>query len=180
MNLLTDHLKGRARTQLIATALWRMSALLLVESIAIAIVFVAGHAVMERSFATLVERTSLVLRGSGGTSQRVRTTNEFLLALEQLRGRYTPWTMALTAITDRVPSGITLTALAVDQHTALRIEGHAETRESLLTYRDAIQGLSFSHDVAVPFSNLLQRERIDFSISGRVDRALVVLPSTPL
>ena len=165
--------------QLIATALWRASALLLCESIAIAIAFVAGHAIMERTFAMVVERSSLVLQGSGGTSQRVRTMNELLLALEQLRGRYTPWTIALTAITDRVPSGITLTTLAVDQGTALRIEGHAGTRELLLAFRDAIQGLSFSHDVAIPFSNLLQRERIDFSVSGRVDRAAVAAPPTP-
>ena len=177
MNLLTNQLKDHARGQLVATVLWRASALLLIGSIVIAMALLIGHTMMERAFATIVERSNLVLRGSGATAQRVRTTNELLLALEQLHTNYTHWTIALTAITDRVPTGITLTSLTVDRGTALRIEGHAATRESLLAFRDTIQGFPFLRDVTVPFSNILQRERIDFSIDARVDRT--VIPAVP-
>jgi len=106
--------------------------------------------------------------------------NESLLALEQLRARYTPWTIALTAMTDRAPSGTTLTAITIDRAATFHIEGTAVTRDALLAFRDAVQAIPFSRDVTVPFSNLLQRERIDFSIDGRADRASIVLPSPPL
>lgn len=173
MNFLTDQLKAHARTRLIATALWRASALLLTEGIVIAIMLLVGHTIMERTFATVVERSSLVLRGSVEISQRVRAMNELLLTLEQLSTRYTPWTVALTAITDRVPETITLATITVNDRAAFRMEGHAATRETLLAFRDGLQALPFLRDVAVPFSNILQRERIDFSIDAHVDRAAI-------
>lgn len=180
MNLLTPQLKAHARTQLVATALWRVGALLLTEGIAIAIMLLIGQTLIERSFAVVVERSSLVLRGDSGISQRVRTMNELLLALEQLHTHYTPWTHALTTITDRVPTTIALATIMVDERANLRMEGHATTREALLAFRDGLQGLPFLRDIAVPFSNILQRERIDFSIDARVEATAITPPTTPL
>jgi Tfp pilus assembly protein PilN len=99
--------------------------------------------------------------------------NELLLTLERLHSRYTPWTVALTAIAERIPADIVLSSVTLNEGATLRVEGHAMKREALLAFRDALQVMPFLRDVAVPFSNLLQRERIDFSIDARIDRTAI-------
>lgn len=127
----------------------------------------------ERNFAAVVEHSSLVLRTGGATSQDVRTTNELLLALEQFRTIFTPWSVAITALTERVPPTIVLTDITIERGTSLRVDGRAPEREHLLAFRDALQTLPYLTDIVVPFSNLLLRERIDFSIEARIDRTTI-------
>lgn len=179
MNLLTPILRRRARRHLAFAALRGISGLLALYCAIIASVLVIGRAVTERNFATVVERSSLVLRTGGATSQDVRATNELLLALEQFRNTFTPWSVAITAIAARVPPTIVLTDITIERGTSLRVDGRAPERDHLLAFRDALQALPILSDIVVPFSNLLLRERIDFSIEARVDRTTIPIGTPP-
>ncbi|MDO8622550.1 MAG: hypothetical protein Q7R80_04940 [bacterium] len=150
-----------------------MSGLLVLYCAVVASVLVIGRTITERNFATVVEHSSLVLRSGGATSQDIRATNELLLALEQFRRTFTPWSVAFITIAERVPTPIVLTEITVDRNASLRVDGRAPEREGLLVFRDALQTLPYLSEVVVPFSNLLLRERIDFTIEAHVDRAAI-------
>lgn len=174
MNLLTATLRRRARRRLAVTLLRNVGAALLGYSIIAATILLIGRTIAEQNFATVIARSTLVLRDLSGASREAQAANEMLLAFEQIRRTFTPWTIALTAIAERAPTGITFTNIAVEAAgDAVRIGGRAATRDDLLKFQTDLRKITFLTEVTIPFSSFLQRERIDFSIDVRLDRAAV-------
>ena|GEM_PF-3612254 len=175
MNLLTPALHRRARTAVALAALRSIGAVLLCYGIAAAIVLIIGRAVVEWNFARVVERSTLVLRTANVASREAQATNEMLLTVETLQQTFTPWSVVLAAITERAPAGITLTAATITAEGALHMEGRAATRDDLLTFQERLRTVPYLTEVTVPFSNLLLRERIVFSMDASVARSAVPL-----
>ncbi|MDO8599058.1 MAG: hypothetical protein Q7S02_03030 [bacterium] len=175
MNLLTPALRRRARLDIGLTVLRSIGAILLVYGLVAAIILLIGRTIAEWNFARVVERSTLVLRATTATSHEAQVTNEILLAIEEFQRTFTPWTVALTAITTHTPPGIILTTVTINRESMLRIEGIAATRDDLLTFQERLRELPYLSEVTIPFSNLLLRERIDFSIDAGVNRATVPL-----
>lgn len=173
MNLLTPSLRRRAQIQLALAALRGIGAILLGYSVVAATILLIGRAVTEWNFANVVERSTLVLRQTNATSREAQEVNEILLAIEEIEHAFIPWTVVLTAATTAAPTGITFTATTVTNASTLRIEGQATTRDDLLAFQERLRRLPFLANVTIPFSNLLLRERINFSIEARVLKAAV-------
>lgn len=173
VNLLTPALHSRARVEVALTALRGIGAVLLCYGIVVAIVLLAGRAVVEWNFARVVERSTLVLRTAGAASREAQATNEMLLAIEALQRSFTPWASVFATVAERAPSGITLTAATITAEGALHLEGHAVTRDDLLDFQERLRTVPYLTEVTIPFPNLLLRERIVFSIDAEVERSAV-------
>jgi Tfp pilus assembly protein PilN len=173
VNLLTPALHRRASVEIALAALRSIGAILLCYGIVAAIVLLAGRAIVEWNFARVVERSTLVLRTAGAASREAQTTNEMLLALESLQHSFTPWASVMAMVAERAPSGITLTAANITADGALHLEGRAATRDDLLAFQERLRTVPYLTEVTVPFSNLLLREQIVFSIDATVERGAV-------
>lgn len=149
--------------------------MLLAYGLVAATVLLIGRTIAEWNFARVVERSTLVLRAANAPSHEAQVTNEVLLAMEEFQRTFTPWTVALTAITAQTPTGVTLTTVTINRESMLRIEGVAATRDDLLAFQERLRELPYLSEVTIPFANLLLRERIDFSIDAGVNRVIVPL-----
>ena len=169
MNLLTPALRKTARAHMSLALLHAIALHLLVVCLFAASIMLGGRTLLERNFRTMVEQSSLILQRFEGTFREFRQANEFLRAFDRIQRDDTPWSIAIIAIAEATPTDIRLTEFHMDRARGrLTMAGRAGTRESLLGFRDRLQTLPFLRDADVPFTDLLKKSALDFTITARI------------
>ncbi len=133
--------------------------------IVVAIVLLVSRAVLQQQFIRIVGETTLLTKENDDIESSVRTLNDSIVQGDRLESKSYPWSEFLLHLATLVSPGVRLSTLDLNQGGPSTIEGLADTRESLIQFRDQLNtDPAFGH-VDLPVSTLLNRSNIDFTIT---------------
>lgn len=100
-------------------------------------------------------------------SQKTNELNTWLTVLKREVALDFPWPLLLGTIDQAAPSGIGFHTLNLSLAThALSLSGHADTRDELIAFQEALIALPSLSNVNSPITNLLKRDNIEFSMTA--------------
>jgi len=101
------------------------------------------------------------------TEEIIKELNSQLKTVEQIQGKYILWTNLIKDFSNSVPDGIELHTTLIDRITKqVKITGLAQNREILLSFQETMKEFTYFDNVVYPISNLIEKENINFEISG--------------
>lgn len=138
----------------------------------LAITYLLGWIVLTNTFNGLTVSVLLVNRETPTYNQEIRNTNSLLRDTIASAAGYRPLTPRLNEIIDHLPPDIHLTTLVIDQTAgSLVMTGVAQTRDALLGYESALGHFSDLEKLPDPYSELFQKDNVNFEIHARLKHA---------
>jgi Tfp pilus assembly protein PilN len=133
------------------------------------VIFVTGDHVLQIYFNNLAVRTTLLAFQNSSKNKQIKQINVVLADVEAVQKIYAPWSQKIAALSEAIPSGITLTALDADKNTkSLNISGVAKTRLDLLELKNHLEKSGLFSAIEQPPEQLTEKENILFSITGKL------------
>ncbi|MFA6391436.1 MAG: PilN domain-containing protein [Patescibacteria group bacterium] len=101
--------------------------------------------------------------------QSVISFNSLVQNVSSIQLEYILWSDIFIEIGNRISDGVVLSSLSIQKSNGtFQISGTAETRDSLLSFKNNLEISPFFENIDSPISNLLSKENISFTLSGRV------------
>lgn len=101
--------------------------------------------------------------------KEVDDINRQLKYLDQLQAETKNYPFYLEKLTSLTKEGIKFKNISIEQDKIV-IEGHALTRENLLSLKEALAASPYFEKLDIPLSNFLRQNEIDFSFSFQIKR----------
>jgi|GEM_PF-5477395 len=100
-------------------------------------------------------------------NQKTKQLNGWLTILKRESVLDFPWPLMLSTIDHAAPGGVTFRSLnlSLASH-QLTLNGHADTRDTLISFQQALSALPSLSKVNSPITNLLKHDNIDFSMTA--------------
>ncbi len=99
--------------------------------------------------------------------------NKQLMLANNIQLEYIKWTNIIKSFSSTITKDIILTGLQFDStDQELSIKGVAQNRDILVSFQNNLEELSYFSDINVPISSLMQRENINFEITGQLTDAI--------
>jgi len=99
--------------------------------------------------------------------------NKQLMSANNIQLEYIKWTNIIKSFSSTISGGIILTNLQfVSTDQELNIKGVAQNRDILIDFQNNLEELSYFNDINIPISSLLQKENINFEITGQLTDAI--------
>lgn len=101
--------------------------------------------------------------------ERAKKLNALLTQTDQLFARMPAWSTLLEELRSRITSGITVNTVSLPSPEAVfSISGIAQNRGQLNLFKKSLEGSEMFSEVAIPLTNLEQKENISFSVSFKM------------
>ncbi|MBU1075081.1 PilN domain-containing protein [Patescibacteria group bacterium] len=101
--------------------------------------------------------------------QTVQNFNSLLGNVSAIQSEYVAWSPVLIETAKTVANGVTLTSFTIQKtNLTFQFSGNADTRDSLLAFKNNLEQSPFYSNIESPISNLLSKENISFTLSGQV------------
>jgi hypothetical protein len=99
----------------------------------------------------------------------VKNMNSLLFSASKIQSGQLYWSKFLEKLNDKVSSGITIESVANKNYT-VSLAGKADTRESLLAFKESIEKDECFESVALPLSDLVSKENVVFQMDFKVKK----------
>lgn len=140
----------------------------------IATIFIFSYFLLNNEKKSLDELINgeLSLQAEGKVSAVEDATSDLnrqLILANNIQLKYIKWSNLIKSFSSNISDGIILNNLEFDTtNKKLNIKGVAKNREQLVDFQNNLEELSYLNDIKIPISNLLQREDINFEITGEL------------
>lgn len=101
--------------------------------------------------------------------------NTQLQQVNQIQQQYFVWSKFLDNFSKLIPNGITIKELQFNTNIltsatdkTFKIVGNAETREDFIELEEYLNNSEFFTNINAPISNLIEKENINFTITGNI------------
>jgi len=137
-------------------------------------IFIFSYFLLSNQKKLLTEQINkeIALRQEGKVSAVEEATSELnkqLNLANEIQLNYIKWTDFIKTYSSAMVEGITLTNLNFNTTgKILTINGTAQSRSTLLKYQQNLEELDYFSDIDMPISNLIQKENINFEITGNL------------
>lgn len=168
LNLISPAKKQQFKLEQIYIIIKNIIILLLLSSIIIAIALLITKNALQLHFQKIVEQTTLTTQYANTFSAEVRDFNRIINAVSAVQENYTDWNAFLVNFSAITPNGIVIKNLLINE-THIIIKGVADTRDSLLNFKNNLEESVIFSNVEIPIDNLLERTNIEFDIKAAVD-----------
>lgn len=103
-------------------------------------------------------------------NKQIADLNRSVARIEKLQKEVIPSSLLIEDLATRAPEGIHISFLEFETVTrAVKITGHADTREALLLYEGALLESPYLTDLDSPISNLFEKTDLKFSFNALLD-----------
>jgi len=127
------------------------------------IVLLGGQWILQDYFSQIAQQIVLVSNHYAETNQEIKKINFTLNQVEKIQKEYESPTVFLISLTEKIPQGVILSTLVVNNK-KITLTGTADTRENLLLFRDNLNTLKSLKPVEIPPSQLTEKNNIQFSL----------------
>jgi len=103
----------------------------------------------------------------GEFKKEVDQANKLLKSFDSLQTQIINYSFALQKLTEIVPAGINFKSLSISNKD-IKLEGHADTREILVSFKDVLESSQYFEKINSPLSNFLKQKDISFSFSFQI------------
>ncbi|MFZ2189421.1 MAG: PilN domain-containing protein [Candidatus Magasanikiibacteriota bacterium] len=130
------------------------------------IALLGGQWVLQDHFYAITGQINSVNNKYADKNQEIKNINRTLIQTEKIQNEYTVWTTKIAELTNIIPDGITLTGLSFDKNNKkINITGEAVSRNDLLLFKQNLESIQWINSVEVPPDQLIQKNKIQFSIT---------------
>ncbi len=113
------------------------------------------------------ERT--IIQQQGALPQdRIRQFNALLTRVAKMQKSTLDWSLYLADLEKRLPPGIAVTSIGLNDTLQLRLAGVAATRDDLQKIQSALSPSSLYRNITAPVANLLDRTNVSFTLTAEM------------
>lgn len=100
-------------------------------------------------------------------TQKTKELNDWLTVLKRESALDFPWPLMLRTIDQAAPDGVNFHTLNLSLAThQVTLNGHADTRDHMIAFQQALKALPSLTNVNSPITNLLKHDNINFSMTA--------------
>lgn len=170
INLISQELKNKIKLRHIYHLLKRMNYILSFIVLVSAVALVVLKYLIQDTFDGIISETGLITKNSQGYNSMAKDINGKLSAVSKIQDDYVPWSRLLEIISNISPADVSLTSINISKdNKTIRLKGFANTRESLLALKDALEADKIYKNVDFPVKNLMEKNNITFDIVAGLD-----------
>jgi len=170
LNLLSEEAKKEAKLKRFHSLIVRVDAILIIGAVFLSIFFTAAKALLVANFKEFYNQDALLKTNGQEYNEKIRAINEKLKTVSKIQEEFTPSSLLIKELTDRIPDGVSLSYIRADiGGRNLRISGQADKRESFLTLRSNLSESPAFVEIDSPLQNILRKENVDFEINIKLD-----------
>ena len=170
LNLLSPKKKEELEQSFIFAILGNMIEVTLIIIIVSSMILLAAKIVLKNNFEVIVAQSALINREFGAINQDIRKLNQELKNLDHVQKNYVAWSRFFTGLGKAVPTGVKLTAIAVNKNNdALTVSGFAATRANFLEFKKNINNFPAITNIESPIANLLLPRDINFTFTSKLN-----------
>lgn len=126
--------------------------------------FLCAQIILEHIFSDAISRAKLVADATEDSEFRVDANNR-IRGIAQMQEEYIPWSHFVEYIAKSSNNGIIFNNIEISkEEQQIKLIGVAETRNSLLQFKNDLQESSNISEVIFPIENILKKEDVDFNI----------------
>ena len=178
LNLLNPNERNKAKKIKLYFIVKFLSIQLLIVTAIISAVSYFSVALLQNDLDSIEQQieSEILFRESGELNSIEDATEELnsqLQQVESIQAKYLVWTQFINDIALLIPENITIDRAEFNTNLLLastindfEIEGTALTREDFIAFQQILNDSSIFSEIDAPISNLIQKENINFTISG--------------
>lgn len=164
LNLLSNEQKQELRIKKINLIIKKIMVCLIITAIIIALLLFAAKTMLANSLDN-INNTSYA--SSYWFNKEIIHVNNLIEFIERISVNHKFWSEALIEMSENTPDGIIFSTLQINTlSNMLLITGIAQTRDSLLIFKDNLNKSIFFDNVNIPIQNLAEKTDINFSLSA--------------
>jgi|GEM_PF-6962141 len=166
LNLLSQQKLAAYERKKLYSATKTMLEFLLFSIIIIGIIVVTAKAILQISFNSLIEETTLVTKNTTFFNQEIVELNQKIKEIKTAQNNYIFWNHYLLPIVNKIPAEVKISQLDLGQSDKkIVIKGVAQNREGLLGLKRDLESLDFVSELRSPIANILQSQNINFEFT---------------
>ncbi len=170
LNLVSQELKQEIKSRHVYSLLKKMNYVLIIIAIIITIILLVAKIILQNNFNDVVAQTTLVTSSSRGNIDKVRKINSQIDTVTNIQNEYIAWSYLLEMLAQMPSNEISFSYIKIEKESqALKIKGHADTRDSLLELKQKLKDSNIFTDIKSPIENILQKENINFELSMKLN-----------
>lgn len=137
----------------------------------IAVALMLARFSLLENYNKIKEETSLVNVGSTGFLKEIDVLNEKIVTAEAVQKNFSKWSGILFSLSTLVPSSVRLNYLFLNRDSGgLRLSGLAADRNTLLSFKAALESSELLEQLEAPLSNLLEKTNVEFRLNGIIKK----------
>lgn len=101
-----------------------------------------------------------------------KTIKEFngeVAAIKDISDKHLQWSGYLSTVAALIPEGVSISDMSTKEYQVFLV-GEAKSRESMMKFKEALEGSACFESVNVPLSNLVAKEDIEFQVDVTLKR----------
>jgi Tfp pilus assembly protein PilN len=168
LNLISEQKKKEIKIKHLHLLLKKIDLVVIIFVCLIAIMILVAKILLQNTFNTTINQTTLITKNAQGSTLKVRDINNKITAVDQVQADFVVWTKLLDQLATSTPDGIIYTYIKADTDKNIRIAGVAKTRDALIALKSAFETIAMFDKFDFPLSNILQKEDIHFEIITKI------------
>jgi hypothetical protein len=170
LNLISQAQKNEIKLKHIHDQLKKIDFILITATIAVAVMFLVSKIILQNTFNSVVEQTTLLTQNSQSYNIKVREINAKINSIEQIQKGFIVWTDLLSALSRLKDKDIVFSQIRLNRDSrSIKLAGRALTRDGLINFKKAMDDSAIFTDAAFPISNFLEKTDINFDISAKIN-----------
>jgi len=156
-------------------ALGKIGAIILAATVLSSVILISAKMIVKKYFDDVTAHTALVTAKTQSYNDRVKKINAALSETNKLQDAFNQWSFLVEDLSGITPAGLTLSSVKADGAAGtIAIRGKAGLREDILKFKDNLGRSQYIKDVDFPIRNMLERENIDFDLSGKLIMPIIM------
>lgn len=99
----------------------------------------------------------------------IKEFNGDVAAIKDISDKHLQWSKYLSTVASLMPEGVSISDMSTKEYQVFLV-GEAKNRESMMKFKEALEGSACFESVNVPLSNLVAKENIEFQVDVTLKR----------
>lgn len=168
LNLISEQKKKEIKIKHLHQLLKKIDLVVIIFVCLIAIMILVAKIMLQNTFNTTIDQTTLITKNTQGSASKVRDINNKMASVDQVQTDFIVWTKLLDQLATSTPEGIIYTSIKAGTDKNIKVTGIAKTRDSLIALKDSFEKITMFDKFDFPLSNMLQKENIHFEIATKI------------
>jgi len=170
LNLASEQLKTEIKLRHIYHLTKKVSSILIVLTIIIAVILLVAKIILQNNFNKIVEQTSLVTKNNQGYNNKIRQINSKLNFITRIQNDFIYWSKLVEELAKITPADVSFHLIKANANDkTINIKGRAKLRDSLLSFKQNMENSSTFNNIDFPLKNILEKNDIDFEINANLN-----------
>jgi hypothetical protein len=166
LNIISPTLKKEIKTKTLYRSVKKLANIIFAVFIIYSFIFLGAKIILQSHFNQLVNINTSLNRGPENYVITVKDINAKIEDIEKIQNESIYWSYLIEKINNLVSEGIIISKIqASSENPTLALKGNANTRDSLLIFKENLERDGIFSNIELPIQSLLSKTNINFDIN---------------